>query len=92
MDVAGETGLSGKVDRHFMQRFGGAMLLSVVGALPGALIGGDSTALVINSGSDGQSGAAQALQADARIAPTIKVPLGTPIQVFVARDLDFGGR
>lgn len=92
MDGAGETGLAGKVDRHFMQRFGGAMLLSVVSALPSALIGGSSTALVINSGSDGASGAAQALGADARIAPTIKVPLGAPIQVFVARDLDFGGR
>jgi type IV secretion system protein VirB10 len=92
MDEAGETGLGGKVDRHFLQRFGGAMLLTVVGALPSALAGGSSTALVINSGSSGDSGAAQALAADARIAPTVRVPLGAPIQVFVARDLDFSGR
>jgi type IV secretion system protein VirB10 len=89
MDEAGATGLAGKVDRHFLQRFGGAMLLSVVSALPGALTGDGSTALVINSGSD--SGAAQALQSDGKIAPTIRIPLGTPIQVFVARDLDFAG-
>jgi len=92
MDESGQTGLGGKVDRHFLQRFGGAMLLSVVSALPSALIGGSSTALVINSGSDATGAASQALQSDARIAPTIRVPLGTPIQVFAARDLVFGGR
>jgi type IV secretion system protein VirB10 len=91
MDEAGETGLGGKVDRHFLQRFGGAMLLSVVSALPGALAGGSSTALVINSGSGGAGAASQALEADAKIPPTIRVPLGTPIQVFAARDLEFGG-
>jgi type IV secretion system protein VirB10 len=91
MDESGQTGLGGKVDRHFLQRFGGAMLLSVIGALPSALAGGSSTALVINSGS-GESGVSAALQADARTPPTIRVPLGTPIQVFVARDLDFAGR
>lgn len=92
MDESGQTGLSGKVDRHFLQRFGGAMLLSVVSALPSALIGGGSTALVINSGSDATGAASQALQSDVRIAPTIRVPLGTPIQVFAARDLVFEGR
>ncbi len=92
MDESGQTGLSGKVDRHFLQRFGGAMLLSVVSALPGALVGGGSTALVINSGSDATGAASQALQGDARIAPTVRVPLGTPIQVFAARDLVFEGR
>jgi len=92
MDESGQTGLSGKVDRHFLQRFGGAMLLSVVSALPSALIGGSSTALVINSGSDATGAATQALQSDTRIAPTIRVPLGAPIQVFAARDLVFGDR
>lgn len=92
MDESGQTGLGGKVDRHFLQRFGGAMLLSVVSALPSALIGGGSTALVINSGSDATGAATQALSSDARIAPTIRVPLGTPIQVFAARDLVFGDR
>lgn len=90
MDSTGQTGLSGQVNRHFFERFGGAALLSIVGALPSALAGGSSTALVINSGSGSESGASQALAADARIAPTIRVPLGTPIQVFVARDLEFG--
>ncbi|KQV58487.1 MULTISPECIES: TrbI/VirB10 family protein [unclassified Caulobacter] len=92
MDESGQTGLGGKVDRHFLQRFGGAMLLSVVSALPGALVGGSSTALVINSGSDATGAASQALQSDTRIAPTIRVPLGAPIQVFAARDLVFGDR
>jgi type IV secretion system protein VirB10 len=88
MDEAGETGLGGKVDRHFLQRFGGALLLSVVGVAPAVLSGGNT--YVVSTGSEAQSAAAQALQADAKIAPTIRVPLGTPIQVFVARDLAFG--
>ena len=90
MDETGQVGLGGKVNRHFLQRFGGAMLLSVVAAVPTALSGGSS--YVISTSSDAQSAAAQALQADAKIAPTIRVPLGTPIQVFTARDLDFGAR
>jgi len=88
MDEAGQTGLGGKVDRHFMQRFGGALLLSVVGVAPAVLSGGNT--YVVSTGAEAQSAAAQALQADAKIAPTIRVPLGTPIQVFVARDLAFG--
>ena len=92
MDEAGQTGLGGKVNRHFLQRFGSAMLLSVVGGLAGVVSDSGANALVINTGSDAQGAAAQALQADARIAPTVKVPVGTPIQVFVARDLDFSDR
>ncbi len=68
------------------------MLLSVVGGLAASLSDGSGSALVISTGSEAQSVAAQALQTDARIPPTIRVPLGTPIQVFVARDLDFSGR
>lgn len=87
MDEAGQTGLSGKVDRHFAQRFGSAVLLSVVGGLASAA-GGSST-VVIGTASEGSSAASTALQSDAKIAPTVRVPQGTPIQVFAARDLDF---
>jgi type IV secretion system protein VirB10 len=89
MDEAGQTGLGGKVDRHFLHRFGGALLLSVVGVAPAVLSGGNT--YVVSTGAEAQSAAAQALHSDAKIAPTIRVPLGTPIQVFVARDLAFGG-
>lgn len=92
MDETGQVGLGGKVNRHFMQRSGSALLLSVIGGVASALMGGGAGALVINTGADAQNAAAQAMQSDANVAPTIKVPLGTPIQVFAARDLDFSER
>ncbi|MFV3126574.1 TrbI/VirB10 family protein [Niveispirillum sp. KHB5.9] len=78
----GKSGLSGDVDTHFVERFGSATLLSVVGAL--SAIG--NAALVL-SGS--QSAAGVAAQRDSQIPPTIRVDQGQPIRVFVARDLDF---
>lgn len=87
MDAEGASGLGGKVDRHFAQRYGAATLLSLVSGLTAS---GSSSAVVIGTGGV-QSAAAEALKADSAIPPTIRVPLGTPIQVFVARDLDFSG-
>lgn len=78
----GRSGLTGEVDTHFVERFGSATMLSVVGAL--SAIG--NAALVL-SGS--QSAAGVAAQRDSQIPPTIRVDQGQPIRVFVARDLDF---
>lgn len=78
----GKSGLSGEVDTHFVERFGSATMLSVVGAL--SAIG--NAALVL-SGS--QSAAGVAAQRDSQIPPTIRIDQGQPIRVFVARDLDF---
>ena len=85
VEFGGASGLSGKVDGHFMQRFGSAALLSVVGGL-GAL-GSGGTSVVLSGG--GQSAASVAAQRDTAIPPTIRVPQGQPIRVFTARDLDF---
>ncbi len=90
VDQSGAAGLSGSVDTHFWDRFGSSILLSVVSGLAGSL-GGDSSTVVIGTASDAQSAASIALQTDGKIPPTIKVPQGTPIQVFTAKDLDFSG-
>jgi type IV secretion system protein VirB10 len=82
VDFSGRAGLDGKVNTHFFQRFGSAVLLSVVGGLSAV-----GNASVIVSG--GQSAASVAAQRDTQIAPTVKVPQGQPIRVFTARDLDF---
>ena len=82
IDHAGNTGLAGDVDTHFAERFGSAVMLSVVDLF--AAIGSAATVI---SGS--QSAAAVAAQRDGQIPPTIRVPQGTPIRVFIARDLDF---
>jgi len=84
VDEAGQTGLTGKVDSHFMKRFGSALLLSVVGAA--STVGSGGTALVM---SGGQSAASIAAQQNGTIPPTIKVRQGQPIRVFTAKDLDF---
>jgi len=86
-DDLGRAGLSGKVDRHLLERYGSAVLLSVVGSL--ASVGGSSNAVVIGAAGQGASAAGIALQNDGKISPTVRVAPGAPIQVFVARDLDF---
>lgn len=85
-DELGQAGLSGKVDRHFWQRYGGAVLMTTIAGAASS-IGGGST-VVLGATTDA-SGAATALQSSGKISPTIRVPQGTPIQVFVAKDLDF---
>jgi type IV secretion system protein VirB10 len=80
----GSTGLEGKVSTHFFQRFGSAMLLSVVGGLSAIGTGGASIIL-----GGGQSAASAAVQQGDKIGPTVRVRQGEPIRVFTARDLDF---
>lgn len=80
----GETGLAGKVDTHFFERFGSAMLLSVVGGLSAL---GNSSSVIVSGG--GQSAAAAAIGQTGQIGPTVRVRQGEPVRVFTARDLDF---
>jgi type IV secretion system protein VirB10 len=84
-DFAGRNGLSGKVDGHFMKRFGSAILLSLIGA-GGQAIGGSGTAVIIGGP---QAAASASAQRDMNIPPTVRVNQGTPIRIFTARDLDF---
>ena len=91
VDYSGQAGVTGKVNTHFFQRFGSALLMSVLGGA-GSLIGGGSTVVV----SGGQNAASAAVQADLQRPPTIRVRPGEPVRVFTARDLIFssagGGR
>ena len=84
VDETGQTGLTGKVDGHFMKRFGSSLLLSVVGAASTVASGGAGLIL-----SGGESAASVAASRDGQIPPTIKVRQGQPIRVFTAKDLDF---
>lgn len=89
-DALGRGGLEGRVDRHFLQRFGGAILLSLITA-GGQIGGGDNDTQVIIASTRSAAGdaASTALQRDLDIAPTVKVPQGAPVRIFVTRDLDF---
>jgi type IV secretion system protein VirB10 len=84
VDISGQAGVTGQVNTHFFQRFGSALLLSVLGGA-GSLIGGGST-VVVNGG---QNAASAAAQADLQRPPTIRVRPGEPVRVFTARDLVF---
>ena len=91
-DALGRSGLAGEVDRHFGERFGAAILLSVIdGAIQGGVESqrqGDSSSIVVSpSGSRDLIG--EVLEDSIGIAPTVRVAPGTRVRVLVARDLDF---
>jgi type IV secretion system protein VirB10 len=123
-DDLGRSGLTGDVDRHYLERFGSAILLSIVGGGSQYLAGlGQNTnqnqqaqtsytdpvtgkvITVTTQPSYAQNDARQigaqsaantmnqiaseALKDSVNIPPTIYVDQGTPIIVFVRRDLDF---
>jgi type IV secretion system protein VirB10 len=91
-DRLGRGGLGGEVDRHFFQRFGAAILLTTLqaGATALASDGNGSTVIIGGASSQTTQVGATALQQQINIPDTIKVAQGVPVQVFVARDLDFG--
>ena len=84
-DYAGQNGLGGKVDSHFLKRFGAAILLSVIGAAGQAIGGGNGTVVLAGP----QAAVTAGAQRDIGIPPTVKIGLGQPIRVFTAKDLDF---
>jgi type IV secretion system protein VirB10 len=79
----GTAGLEGDVNSHFFSRFGSAMLLSVIGGL--SSIAGNASVVL----GGGQSAASTALQQDGQRPPTVRVRMGEPVRVYVARNLDY---
>ncbi len=90
-DELGRSGLPGAVDRHFWERFGAALLVSVIdGAVQSAVQssrGGGSTVIVNPSAT--QDVMTEVLKGTINIPPTVRKRQGDRIQVLVARDLDF---
>lgn len=91
-DPLGRVGVKGEVDSHFFQRFGAAILQSALDVgvtLAGRAGGGDSVSVI------GLPGAVRSTPSPfgnaGQIQPTLRVRQGTPVTVFVARDLDFTG-
>ncbi len=90
-DELGRSGLPGEVNRHFFQRFGAAILISVIdGAVQGEIASRSNGAVVVNP-STSQDVMTEVLKDTINIPPTITKAQGDRIQVFVARDLDFRG-
>jgi len=89
-DELGRSGLPGTVDRHFWERFGAAMLVSVIdGAVQAAVQSSRSSGTVIVNPTATQGVATEVLKGTINIPPTVLKRQGDRIQVLVARDLDF---
>ncbi|WP_332304926.1 type IV secretion system protein VirB10 [Rhizobium sp. GR12] len=92
-DALGRAGVDGHVDTHWWERFGSALLLSVVGDATSyatsQLQDGDVEAQ--NTTSAGQQAAAIAVEQSINIPPTLNKHQGELVSIFVARDLDFSG-
>ncbi|MFZ4071431.1 MAG: TrbI/VirB10 family protein [Caulobacterales bacterium] len=88
-DEMGRGGLQSRVDRHFLRRFGGAILLSLISAGANAATDPSDTQIIIAGARGGADAASVALQKEIDLPPTLSVPQGQPIRIFVSRDLDF---
>lgn len=86
-DALGRSGFDGEIDTRFWDRFGGALLLSIVD---------DGVYAAAGRGQDLQSSArvpsdaaAIALQNSIAIPPTLRKGQGSEVSIFVAQDLNF---
>ncbi len=101
-DNLGRSGTAGNVDNRFMQRYGAALLISTITAVPSmitAAAGGGrqtvdpTTGALIEGGTSAADSMAKAtsnaLEERLSLPPIIRVPQGEDIRVFVNRDLVF---
>ncbi len=89
-DDLGRSGLAGEVNRHFWQRFGAAILISVInGVVQAGIQSSSSNGAVIVNPSATTDVLTEVLKGTVNIPPTVTVQNGARIQVLVARDLDF---
>jgi|HubBroStandDraft_3_1064219.scaffolds.fasta_scaffold02633_3 type IV secretion system protein VirB10 len=89
-DELGRSGLPGEVNRHFWDRFGAAILLTVInGAVQGVVQSQSSGSSVIVSPTSTSDVMTEVLRSTVSIPPTVTKSQGDRIQVFVARDVDF---
>ena len=88
-DPLGRVGIKGKVNSHFFEKFGAAILQSSldVGVNLASQIGGSPLVVTTLPGALQQG--TSPLTSGTQIQPTLRVRQGTAISVFVARDLDF---
>ena len=90
-DALGRAGFDGEIDTHFWERFGAALLLSIVS--DAAAIGRqqleDSDIEIRNTSGAANTAAGIAVERSIDIPPTLNKNQGERVNIFVARDLDF---
>jgi len=89
-DELGRSGLPGEVNRHFWERFGAAILMTVInGAVQGLVNSQNASGSVVVSPATTTDVMTEVLRGTINIPPTVTKAQGDRIQVFVARDVDF---
>ncbi|MBC8751638.1 MULTISPECIES: TrbI/VirB10 family protein [Paraburkholderia] len=91
-DPLGAAGIPAYIDQHFWTRFGGALMVSLIGdfgqALANKATGSGQTITFTNSSNATQDVAAETLRNSINIPPTAYSNQGSVINIFVARDVD----
>ncbi|ANC55076.1 hypothetical protein A4249_01875 [Brevundimonas sp. GW460-12-10-14-LB2] len=88
-DLQGRSGVRGRVDNHFLQRFGAALLrttLDVGAAVAGRSLSRDAGVIIALPGSTQTSGSGNTARG---IQPTLRVEAGARVTALVSRDLEF---
>ncbi|MEJ8859926.1 type IV secretion system protein VirB10 [Variovorax robiniae] len=95
-DELGRNGLPGFVDRHFWERFGAAILISVIDGTMQAIAAHQQSGTNVGSGGgvvlgpqSGRDVVTEVLRSTINIPPTVIKNQGERIQILVARDVDF---
>lgn len=95
-DRLGRSGARGNVDSRFFQRFGSAILITAISAIPSFLSSESENSSVEaandvanDASSDLSDQTESALEDRLNLPPIIRVPQGEEIRVFVNRDLVF---
>lgn len=91
-DELGRSGTTGTIDRRLGTRFGSAVLVSLISALPSAAAASVEDPLAAELaeelGGDAEDAAGSVLDPYLSVAPTIRVDQGARITVIVDRDLE----
>jgi type IV secretion system protein VirB10 len=85
-DALGRAGFDGVVDSHFWERFGGALLLSIVDDGAYAAVGRNDDGQTARLPSDAS---AVALQNSINIPPSLRKLQGSEVSILAAQDFDF---
>lgn len=87
-DSLGRAGITGKIDRFFWQRFGAALLFSVLdagGQIAGQSVGSQGSTVFQTPGNT----TSQVLQDTQQIRPIVRINQGAEMAITVAKDFDF---
>jgi type IV secretion system protein VirB10 len=92
-DSLGGAGVTGYVDNHFFERFGAALMLSLVDDIAATLAqngaGNETNINLDSSGSTANGAIEEVLKNTINIQPTLYKNQGEVVGIYIARDLDF---